>query len=61
MFTEVLAYASGRAAALKLAEANDRHLRLYADFENFKKRAQRERDETRRAAVESVLGRLLPG
>lgn len=49
-----------RAAALKLAEANDRHLRLYADFENFKKRAQRERDETRRAAVESVLGRLLP-
>jgi len=49
-----------RAAALKLAEANERHLRLYADFENFKKRAQRERDETRRAAVESVLGRLLP-
>jgi len=49
-----------RAAASKLAEANERHLRLYADFENFKKRAQRERDETRRAAVESVLGRLLP-
>ena len=49
-----------RAAALKLAEANERHLRLYADFENFKKRVQRERDETRRAAVESVLGRLLP-
>ncbi|MEI6342843.1 MAG: nucleotide exchange factor GrpE [Verrucomicrobiota bacterium] len=49
-----------RAAASKLAEANERHLRLYADFENFKKRAQRERDEARRAAVESVLGRLLP-
>ena len=49
-----------RAAASKLAEANERHLRLYADFENFKKRSQRERDETRRAAIESVLGRLLP-
>lgn len=49
-----------RTAAARLAEAQERHLRLYADFENFKKRAQRERDETRRAAVESVLGRLLP-
>lgn len=49
-----------RAAASKLAEAHERHLRLYADFENFKKRAQRERDETRRAAIESVLGRILP-
>ena len=49
-----------RTAAERLVEANERHLRLYADFENFKKRAQRERDETRRAAIESVLGRLLP-
>ena len=46
--------------AVQLAEAQDRYVRLYADFENFKKRAARERDEVRRAATESVLGRLLP-
>ena len=44
----------------QLAEAQDRYVRLYADFENFKKRAARERDEVRRATTESVLGRLLP-
>jgi molecular chaperone GrpE len=40
--------------------AQERYIRLYADFENFKKRAQRERDEARRSAVESVVTRLLP-
>lgn len=49
-----------KAAAAKGAEAQERFVRLYADFENFKKRAQRERDETRRAAQESVVTRLLP-
>lgn len=44
----------------RLAEAQERYVRLYADFENFKKRAARERDEVRRATTESVLGRLLP-
>lgn len=47
-------------ASAQLAEAQDRFVRLYADFENFKKRAARERDEVRRSATESVLGRLLP-
>lgn len=44
----------------QLAEAQERYVRLYADFENFKKRAARERDEVRRTTTESVLGRLLP-
>ena len=44
----------------QLAEAQERYVRLYADFENFKKRAARERDEVRRATTESVMGRLLP-
>lgn len=44
----------------QLAEVQERYVRLYADFENFKKRAARERDEVRRATTESVLGRLLP-
>ncbi len=42
------------------AEHYDRLLRLTADFDNFKKRAARERDETRRAATEAMLGKLLP-
>ncbi len=42
------------------AEHFERMLRLTADFDNFKKRAARERDETRRAASEAMLGRLLP-
>ena len=44
----------------QLAEVQERYVRLYADFENFKKRAARERDEVRRSTTESVLGRLLP-
>ena len=46
--------------AAQFAEVQERYVRLYADFENFKKRAARERDEVRRATTESVLGRLLP-
>lgn len=49
-----------RAQALKGAEAQERFVRLYADFENFKKRAARERDDMRRSTTESVLGRILP-
>jgi molecular chaperone GrpE len=52
--------AEWKAAAQRGAEAQDRFVRLYADFENFKKRAQRERDEARRAATESVVTRILP-
>lgn len=44
----------------QLAEAQERYVRLYADFENFKKRSTRERDDIRRAAVEGVIGRFLP-
>lgn len=52
-------------AEMKLAiargmDAQDRYIRLYADFENFKKRAQRERDDVRRSAVEGVIARILP-
>lgn len=44
----------------ELAARQDNLLRLAADFDNFKKRAARERDEARRNGVESVIGRLLP-
>lgn len=49
-----------RTQAAQAAEHYDRLLRLTADFDNFKKRAARERDETRRAAIEGVLTKFLP-
>jgi molecular chaperone GrpE len=42
------------------AEADDRLLRLAADFENYKKRAAREREEYVRLANERLLKELLP-
>ena len=41
-------------------KAKYRLLRLAADFDNFKKRAARERDEARKNGTESVIGKLLP-
>jgi molecular chaperone GrpE len=41
-------------------EQDDRLLRLAADFENYKKRAARERQEYVRLANERLLGELLP-
>lgn len=43
-----------------MAEAEDVKLRALADNENFKRRIQRETDEVRRYATESVLADLLP-
>lgn len=44
----------------RLAEVQEKYLRLAADFDNFKKRAAREREDTRRAAIEALIARLLP-
>lgn len=43
-----------------IAALNDRLLRLQADFDNFRKRSQRERLELRRQVIEEVLADLLP-
>lgn len=55
----------GKADALEelkaeLAAANDKAVRLYADFENFRKRMERERLETWSRAEQEVLGGILP-
>jgi molecular chaperone GrpE len=49
-------------AALKeaLATEKDRYVRLYAEFENYKKRTGRENDEFRKYANEKVLKEMLP-
>jgi molecular chaperone GrpE len=44
----------------ELAAVQDRLLRLQAEFDNFRKRQQREREEVNRQAKERVLGEL-PG
>ena len=49
-----------QAKAAQAGEHYERLLRVTADFDNFKKRAARERDEARRAATEAVLSKLLP-
>ncbi len=45
---------------IQLAETKDKHLRLFAEFENFKKRNIKERIELRKTAAEETLHSLLP-
>jgi molecular chaperone GrpE len=46
--------------AAELAEARDGHLRLRADFENYRKRVERERDVRGRRAVADAVIQILP-
>jgi len=52
----------GKVAELEaaLAEGRDRHLRLAADFDNYKKRMRQEQLETMQHASADLIGRLLP-
>jgi molecular chaperone GrpE len=49
-----------KAAAAKAAEHWDRLLRTSADFDNFRKRAAREKQDAIKFANETLLARLLP-
>lgn len=49
-----------QAQANKAAENWDKYVRLNADFDNFKKRAARERQEAIRYANEGLLEKLIP-
>ena len=44
----------------KAAEAHDKYLRTYADFENYRKRTQRELADFRKYANEQLASELLP-
>ncbi|MDR1951727.1 MAG: nucleotide exchange factor GrpE [Bacteroidales bacterium] len=46
--------------ATDLKEAQDKYLRLYSDFENFRKRSQKERLDLIKSASETVILSLLP-
>ena len=44
----------------KFGELNENYLRLRAEYDNFRKRSQKERDEIYPAATASALAKLLP-
>ena len=44
----------------QLAEAKDKYLRLYADFENFRRRTSKEKIEMIQNASEGLLKELIP-
>jgi len=41
-------------------ELNDKYLRLYSEFDNYRKRTMREKTELSKTASEDVISRLLP-
>ena len=43
-----------------LSELNDKYLRLYAEFDNYKKRVQREKEDLIKYGNEDILYHLLP-
>ena len=48
------------AAKKELEESKDKYLRLYSEFENFRRRTAKERLELIKTAGEDVLGSLIP-
>lgn len=50
----------GRETQKKLEDVHDRWVRAVADLENYKKRAQKERDEVQKFGVERLVKDLLP-
>lgn len=61
-FEATIALYEGKIAELEsaLAEARDKHLRLAADFDNFKKRTRQEQSQTMQHASAELIHRLLP-
>lgn len=46
--------------AAMLQEANDKYLRLYAEFENYKKRVNKDKEELVKYGNESIISDMLP-
>ena len=46
--------------AAELAAANDKYLRLYAEFDNYKRRVSKERIELMQTAGKEIIANLLP-
>ena len=52
--------ATAEQTAVELGELRDRHLRLMAEFENYRKRTQREQADLRRNSQADLMLRILP-
>lgn len=52
--------AEAEGKAREAAEAQERYLRTLADFDNYRKRVAREREESRRQSQEQLLREILP-
>lgn len=57
---EVFSMADIEEARAEAQAANDRYMRLQAEWDNFRKRTARERDEERQRASENLVTKLLP-
>ncbi len=44
----------------KIEELNDKHVRLMAEFENFRKRSEKEKDQMFETGAKSVVEKILP-
>jgi molecular chaperone GrpE len=44
----------------QLEDLNEKHLRLFSEFDNYKKRTKKEKSELIKSAGEDVIGELLP-
>ncbi|MBF0591834.1 MAG: nucleotide exchange factor GrpE [Nitrospirae bacterium] len=44
----------------QMAEIKDKYMRLYAEFDNYKKRVQREKEDILKYGMEPLVGALLP-
>ncbi len=51
---------AAEAVQAELKEANDKYLRLYAEFENYKKKVMKDKDELLKYSHESLVYELLP-
>jgi molecular chaperone GrpE len=55
-----MSLAKGRETMDRLKEEHDRHLRAAADLDNYKKRAQKEREDVQKFGVERLLKDFIP-
>lgn len=55
-----MSLAKGRETMERLREEHDRYLRAAADLDNYRKRAQKEREEVQKFGVEQLLKDLIP-
>ena len=57
---EVIEFSKEEELEVQVKEATDKYLRLYSEFDNFRKRTQKEKIELYKTAGEDVISAILP-